>query len=98
MIREILVTIAYILMFCGIEMIMNVIQGFFEGNGFAGGIWYDVLSIIIFGITGSVISRVTGLPDLLDNFRSMGGSFVDIVNLIRCRKYKGTSYVNRTKI
>ena len=77
---------------------MNVIQGFFEGNGFAGGIWYDVLSIIIFGITGSVISRVTGLPDLLDNFRSMGGSFVDIVNLIRCRKYKGTSYVNRTRI
>lgn len=87
MVKHFMVTVAYMILFCISELLMGKVEGLVENIHILDGIWYDIIiSIIIFGIFGSIFSEITKLPDLLESFKNMGKGFVDCVRLLRAKK------------
>ncbi len=70
----------YIVLFCVVQWAMGALEGLVSNTNILQGFWYDILvSMILFGILGSVVSEKTGLPDILESFMNILRGMKDFV-------------------
>lgn len=97
-VNTLLVSLVYILILVGIDMVMEWLQErFFDGGDltFRHQLLMAAASSLAFGVLGAVITLLTRLPDFLDAFRSIFFCIGDL--LVVKRSPKGCSFRHKTE-
>lgn len=87
-IKVILIASGHILVFCGVDMLINLLQD--ASKDMAAGLYLSeifatILSVIIFGLVSSAISLLFKLPDILECIRNIVVGIRDLVVIARTR-------------
>lgn len=86
MIKRFFFAVDYIILFCIVQFIMGELEAVVPHTCLLDGILYDIFTIILFGILGSVISELTHLPDILESLRDIYIGFLDCFCIIKTTK------------
>ena len=80
-------TTIYIVVFCVVEWMMGMLEGAVANLGIPQGFLYDVIvSMVLFGILGSIVSDKLNLPDILESMKNIGSGFLDCYNIYKASR------------
>ena len=98
-VRAVCFSLVYIVLLVVIDLAMGNVEDFLfpaDGLGASQALLVAIMTSLLFGIAGSVITMVTKLPDFLDIFKSMFRWVQDV--LITWRSPKNQSYKNPQQV
>lgn len=87
-IKVILIASGHIVVFCGVDMLINLLQD--ASMDMAAGLYLSeifatILSVIIFGLVSSAISVMFKFPDILEYIRNIVVGIRDLMVIVRTR-------------
>lgn len=87
--RHFLGTTFYILLFLCIEWGLGQLDNFLQDMHLLPPTLYNLIAILLFGITASLLAKKTNTPDILDSLYALGQGSADCLRLLHFRKNTG---------